>query len=585
MFKLLWSFIKFGFTAFLACFLILAVGAIIEFIALHWLAILLFATLFVGIYVYIKYRKRSNGHQDDELQTFPELEALASEQTITASTKQQDIQQTLFFNSPLELEQALKTKTLIYSQHTKVVGVAHPNDDGTSRQDILELCTLGETVELNQQWYAGEPAIAVIAGHGQIGYLSKELASDLYYQYFQNDDDIYIYATIRSLTGGYDGLTRGCNIRIDLYKDADAPIAVPEQEKLEQKPPVPVDASTPELPTPLKKRRRPKPQITEEEPEPETPPGPHDWIRSYETLDHYIVLDIETTGFSKENDRIIELAAIHYVYGVESETFCTFIDPEREIPRHITALTGIRQSDVANAPLINSIKRDFLRFIQDYPLVGHNINEFDLPFLSAQLDTVIPNTTIDTLELSREAFPEMPTHKLSDLKEWLQLHEGLSHRAAADVETTNELLWACLYPEKYQDIYQEGIRNGFPKPERSAKKGYTHRKESISTAEIHPAQNASPDSPLYGKRIVFTGELSISREQAMRLAAEQGAILRTAVSGKTDFLVVGQQDLTVVGADGMSTKEEKAHLLNDLGKAHIQIIDEAKFRELAGIVP
>lgn len=576
MFRLLWSFIQFVFIAFLACFLILAVGAIIEFIALHWLTILLLAALSVGIYVYIKYRKRSNGHQEDELQTFPELEALAGKQTITAPTEKQDVQKTLIFNSSLELEQALKTKTLIYSQHTKVVGVTYPNDDGTSRQDILEFCTLGETVELNQQWYCGEPAIAVIAGHGQIGYLNKELAADLYYQYFQ-DDDVYIHATIRSLTGGYDGLTRGCNIRIDLYKDADEPADDPEPEMF-----TPSHKPTPD--TPPAKRRRPRPPVPEEDPTPEPPPGPHDWLRSQETLDHYIVLDIETTGFSKENDRIIELAAIHYVYGVESERFCTYIDPEREIPRHITALTGIQQSDVANAPRISSIKSDFLRFIQNYPLIGHNINEFDLPFLSAQLDAVIPNTAIDTLELSRRVFPEMPTHKLSDLKEWLHLHEGISHRAAADVETTNELLWACLYPEKYQDIYQEGIRNGFPKPERSAKKGYTHRKESISTAEIHPAQNASPDSPFYGKRIVFTGELSISREHAMRLAAERGAILRTAVSGKTDFLVVGQQDLAVVGADGMSFKEEKAHLLNDLGKGHIQIIDETQFRELAGIV-
>lgn len=119
MFRLLWSFIKFVFIAFLACFLILAVGAIIEFIALHWLTILLLAALSVGIYVYIKYRKRSNGHQEDELQTFPELEALAGKQTITAPTEKQDVQKTLIFNSSLELEQALKTKTLIYSQHTR----------------------------------------------------------------------------------------------------------------------------------------------------------------------------------------------------------------------------------------------------------------------------------------------------------------------------------------------------------------------------------------------------------------------------------------------------------------------------------
>lgn len=78
-------------------------------------------------------------------------------------------------------------------------------------------------------------------------------------------------------------------------------------------------------------------------------------------------------------------------------------------------------------------------------------------------------------------------------------------------------------------------------------------------------------------------EPQVRRKPDSSPAAEQGAILRTAVSGKTDFLIVGQQDIAVVGTDGMSTKEEKAHLLNDLGKAHIQIIDEAQFREMAGI--
>lgn len=356
----------------------------------------------------------------------------------------------------------------------------------------------------------------------------------------------------------------------------------PEAPKPQPSPKLPVVRLDPAPTAQPIKRRRPKPPVPEEYPTPEPPPGPHDWLRSHETLDHYIVLDIETTGFSRENDRIIELAAIHYVYGVESERFCTYIDPGREIPRHITALTGIRQADVANAPLIYSIKPDFLRFIQDYPLVGHNIKDFDLPFLSAQLGVTIPNITIDTLELAREIFPEMPTHKLADLNGWLHLHDGSSHRAAEDVETTNELLWACLYPEKYQDIYQAGIQNGFSKPERSAKQVNKQWKKSISTSQIHTNPNASPDSPLYGKRIVFTGELSISREQAMHLAAEQGALIRTSVSGKTDFLVVGQQDMSVVGSDGMSTKEEKAHSLNDLGKGHIQIIDETKFREMVG---
>lgn len=63
----------------------------------------------------------------------------------------------------------------------------------------------------------------------------------------------------------------------------------------------------------------------------------------------------------------------------------------------------------------------------------------------------------------------------------------------------------------------------------------------------------------------------------MQQAIDVGAIIRTSVSTKTDFLVVGQQDSELVGVDGKSSKEEKAQELISSGKGKIQILNEAEF--------
>lgn len=64
------------------------------------------------------------------------------------------------------------------------------------------------------------------------------------------------------------------------------------------------------------------------------------------------------------------------------------------------------------------------------------------------------------------------------------------------------------------------------------------------------------------------------------MAVNVGAIVKSSVSRKTDYLVVGQQDKVLVGEDGMSTKEEKAYDLNATGSANIQIIGEEEFTSL-----
>lgn len=307
-------------------------------------------------------------------------------------------------------------------------------------------------------------------------------------------------------------------------------------------------------------------------------------IRDPKVMAHYIVLDIETTGFSPERDRIIEIAAIHYVYGAEAERFHTFVNPGIAIPKHIAELTGIRQADVDVAPMADDVAVGFRSFIKNYPLVGHNISNFDWPFLASHMMLEEPPLLVDTLEMARMVFPLLPSHKLTHLNYWFALADGASHRADADAVTTNELLWACLYPDKFEPLYERAVRHGIPESEQTLKANQYRHPQKVRLADIKPTgQLPAEPGPLCGKRVVFTGELSIPRSDAMQMAVNAGALLRTSISRKTDYLVVGKQDISIVGVDGMSGKEEQAHELNESGKGFVQIINESDFLSLVNI--
>lgn len=307
-------------------------------------------------------------------------------------------------------------------------------------------------------------------------------------------------------------------------------------------------------------------------------------------LENYIVLDIETTGFDRINDEIIEIAAIRYSYGHKLDTYQTLVCPKKEIPRDIVKLTGITMDHVSVAPTIDEIAPDFLQFLGTTPIIGHNAVSFDVPFISAQLGQELPNPVLDTLPMARAAFDLLDCHKLEYLKNALHLSDSASHRALDDVETTNALMWACLAPRRYEPAMWQAFmdqKKRTPRTSRNAsnpsrKKGaFRPQFQNVDIKSIQPSkQNLDQASPLFEKNIVFTGNLSLSREDAMQLAVDAGAILKSSVSKKTSYLVVGKQDKSIVGSNGMSSKEEKARALNAAGSANIEIINEETFLAL-----
>ena len=152
--------------------------------------------------------------------------------------------------------------------------------------------------------------------------------------------------------------------------------------------------------------------------------------------DDYVVVDIETTGLSPSEDKIIQLSAIKYIDNKEIAVFNEYINPHTKLSDFIINLTGITQDVVDHGKELNDIKDDFISFYGDLPLVGHYINGFDIKFLIAN-NLVIKNVaTIDTLPLARKL--DLENAKLPTVKNFLGINNN-SHDSLDDCYTTNAL--------------------------------------------------------------------------------------------------------------------------------------------------
>jgi len=162
----------------------------------------------------------------------------------------------------------------------------------------------------------------------------------------------------------------------------------------------------------------------------------------------FVVLDVETTGGSPATCSLTEVAAARYRGGELLATYQTFVRPDERIPPFITALTGISDAMVADAPRIGEMLPSFLEFLGGAVVVGHNVR-FDLSFLNHALVSTgrdrLPNATVDTLALARRLVRDMvPNCKLGTLAASLHLPHQPSHRALTDVLATGDLLHALL---------------------------------------------------------------------------------------------------------------------------------------------
>ena len=154
--------------------------------------------------------------------------------------------------------------------------------------------------------------------------------------------------------------------------------------------------------------------------------------------DSYVVFDLETTGFSPNTCKIIEIGAVKVENGTITERFSEFVNPQVPIPFKIEELTGIRDDMVMGAETIEEILPRFMEFCEGCVIIAHNA-EFDMSFIRKNcmdLDIPCDHTVGDTVAMARILLPALHRFKLDTVAKALKISLENHHRAVDDAECT-----------------------------------------------------------------------------------------------------------------------------------------------------
>jgi ATP-dependent DNA helicase DinG len=160
----------------------------------------------------------------------------------------------------------------------------------------------------------------------------------------------------------------------------------------------------------------------------------------------FAVLDFETTG-GQPADEIIQVGLVLIENGLITTRFGALVKPSVPIPAFITALTGIDDGMVEDAPPIDEVLMELVPLLDECILVGHNVN-FDLGFLQRALDDAgylpFSGPVLDTMDLLRMMYPSLPSLSLVNVSESLGIRHDRPHQADSDAETTGMVWLSCV---------------------------------------------------------------------------------------------------------------------------------------------
>lgn len=170
--------------------------------------------------------------------------------------------------------------------------------------------------------------------------------------------------------------------------------------------------------------------------------------------DSYVVFDLETTGLSAVNCKIIEIGAVRIENGSITGRFSEFVNPEVPIPYRIEQLTSISDDMVRGAGTIREVLPRFIEFCDGAAMVAHNA-DFDMSFIRKNcndLGITIDVTVLDTVMLARYLLPQLNRFKLDTVARALNVSLEHHHRAVDDAECTAE-----IFLKMTQMLHERGI--------------------------------------------------------------------------------------------------------------------------------
>lgn len=173
-------------------------------------------------------------------------------------------------------------------------------------------------------------------------------------------------------------------------------------------------------------------------------------------INMYAIVDIETTGGHASGNGITEIAICIHDGNEIVKRYQTLVNPGREIPIYIQALTGISNEMVENAPYFKMVAHEIFELLHNKIFVAHNVN-FDYSFLKYHLATAgydLQCNKLCTVRLSRKIIPGLISYSLGKLCTHLSIPNEARHRAAGDAEATATLFSLLLLSDTNMHIAQ-----------------------------------------------------------------------------------------------------------------------------------
>ncbi len=270
--------------------------------------------------------------------------------------------------------------------------------------------------------------------------------------------------------------------------------------------------------------------------------------RIIDLLSDYVVVDLETTSRYINYAEIIEIGAIKVVNNEPVETFSTLVCPDFDIPPSATAVNGITNEMVKDAPGIRDVMSQFLDFIGDNVVLGHNISTFDVniiyDYTLALYGEVFINPYFDTLYMAKTCLPFLENQRLSTIANYYSIDVNGAHRALFDCYLTHE----CYQRMKDLCITEKII---LPIPDNSYYRSEpTRRKYSDETKALQLLQG-------YLMGITADGVLTENEVLGLKSWVDDNHDL----AGNYPFDVV-MSSLDRVLEDGIIEQEERKNLLS-----------------------
>lgn len=177
-----------------------------------------------------------------------------------------------------------------------------------------------------------------------------------------------------------------------------------------------------------------------------------------------IFFDLETTGLSPTQERIVEIAAYD---PWQEKTFQMLVHPQRPIPKEAMSVHGITNEMVANQPSFEEVSAHFLHFCQgEVLLIAHNGEGFDFPFLAHELYRAKKQIPIewfglDSLKWARKYRKDLPRHSLQYLRQIFHIQENTAHRALDDTHILRTVFSLLTDDLSCEEIIERGEGNRF----------------------------------------------------------------------------------------------------------------------------